>query len=46
EPGKGNAHMLGLPQRLKREADQVVCGSCGAKNSAKNNFCPECGAKL
>ena len=46
EPGKGNAHMLGLPERLKPQSSQVVCGSCGAENPSKHNFCPECGAKL
>ncbi|MGF1512364.1 MAG: biosynthetic-type acetolactate synthase large subunit [Elainellaceae cyanobacterium] len=46
EPGKGNAQMLGLPKRPQRESKPLVCGSCGAENPSKNNFCPDCGSKL
>ncbi|MGB3612747.1 MAG: thiamine pyrophosphate-dependent enzyme, partial [Elainellaceae cyanobacterium] len=46
EPGKSNAHMLGLPEQPKREPTSLICGSCGAENHSKHNFCPECGAKL
>ncbi len=46
-PGKSNAQMIGLPERSKLEAVELLhCHSCGAKNVASNNFCPECGAKL
>lgn len=47
-PGKNNAQMIGLPERKKLEkaVELVYCSSCGAKNVASNNFCPECGAKL
>ncbi len=45
-PGKSNAQMLGLPERLARELEHSVCGSCGAENNSKNNFCPDCGSKL
>ncbi len=46
-PGKSNAQMIGLPSRSKLEATELMyCSSCGAKNVASNNFCPECGTKL
>lgn len=47
-PGKSNAHMIGLPELLKLEKaiELVYCSSCGAKNVASNQFCPECGTKL
>jgi acetolactate synthase I/II/III large subunit len=46
-PGKGNAQMLGLPDRtLERAAELVYCSSCGTKNTLHNQFCPECGTKL
>ncbi|MCY7274162.1 MAG: biosynthetic-type acetolactate synthase large subunit, partial [Phormidesmis sp. CAN_BIN44] len=47
-PGKGNAQMLGLPDRksLERATELMYCSSCGAKNVASNKFCPECGTKL
>ncbi len=46
-PGKSNAQMIGLPERTKLEAVELVyCSNCGAKNVGSNNFCPECGTKL
>jgi acetolactate synthase-1/2/3 large subunit len=46
-PGKSNAQMIGLPERSKIEATELVyCSNCGAKNVASNNFCPECGTKI
>ena len=46
-PGKSNAQMIGLPERSKIEATELIyCSSCGAKNVASNNFCPECGTKI
>ncbi len=47
-PGKSNAQMIGLPERVKSEkATEVLhCHNCGAKNTTSNNFCPECGTKL
>jgi acetolactate synthase-1/2/3 large subunit len=47
-PGKSNAQMLGLPElrKLEKAAELMYCSSCGAKNIASNNFCPECGTKL
>lgn len=46
-PGKGNAQMLGLPERsLEQAAELVYCSGCGAKNSLLNKFCPECGTKI
>lgn len=47
-PGKSNAQMIGLPERpkLDKAIELVYCTSCGAKNVAMNNFCPECGTKL
>lgn len=47
-PGKSNAQMIGLPERpkLDQAIELVYCTSCGAKNVATNNFCPECGTKL
>jgi acetolactate synthase-1/2/3 large subunit len=47
-PGKSNAQMLGLPElrKLEKAAELLYCSSCGAKNIASNNFCPECGTKL
>lgn len=47
-PGKGNAQMMGLPERCKLEKppELIYCNSCGAKNITSNNFCPECGTKL
>ncbi len=47
-PGQSNSHMLGLPEqdKLEKAAELIYCSSCGAKNSASNRFCPECGAKL
>lgn len=47
-PGKGNAQMMGLPERCKlsKTPDLMYCNSCGAKNISSNNFCPECGTKL
>ncbi|MEC4986099.1 MAG: biosynthetic-type acetolactate synthase large subunit [Oscillatoria sp. PMC 1068.18] len=47
-PGKSNAQMIGLPEQnpLDKAAELIYCGSCGAKNTALNKFCPECGAKL
>ncbi|MEO1431598.1 MAG: biosynthetic-type acetolactate synthase large subunit [Cyanobacteria bacterium J06632_19] len=46
-PGKTNAQMVGLPkQPPKAIQESIYCSNCGAKNSAANNFCPECGTKL
>lgn len=46
-PGKSNAQMIGLPERSKIEATELVyCSNCGAKNVESNNFCPECGTKI
>lgn len=46
-PGKNNSQMIGLPERSKLKALELMyCSSCGAKNVASNNFCPECGTKL
>jgi len=47
-PGKSNAQMIGLPERLKEEtvAELIYCSDCGAKNVTTNKFCPECGTKL
>ncbi|HEY9633280.1 MAG TPA: biosynthetic-type acetolactate synthase large subunit [Coleofasciculaceae cyanobacterium] len=46
-PGKSNAQMIGLPERSKIEATELIyCGNCGAKNVESNNFCPECGTKI
>ena len=47
-PGKSNAQMLGLPdqRKLEKAAELIYCNGCGAKNSANNTFCPECGTKL
>lgn len=46
-PGKSNAQMIGLPERTKLEAVELVyCTNCGSKNVGSNNFCPECGTKL
>jgi acetolactate synthase-1/2/3 large subunit len=47
-PGKSNAQMIGLPKRdtLEKAIELIYCSSCGAKNTANNNFCPECGTKL
>ncbi|HEY9625345.1 MAG TPA: biosynthetic-type acetolactate synthase large subunit [Crinalium sp.] len=47
-PGKSNAQMVGLPERPKLEQaiELVYCNNCGAKNTASNNFCPECGTKI
>ncbi len=46
-PGKSNAQMIGLPDRvLDRAAELVYCSGCGAKNTLHNRFCPECGTKL
>jgi acetolactate synthase-1/2/3 large subunit len=47
-PGKSNAQMIGLPERpqLEKSLELIYCNSCGIKNTANNNFCPECGTKL
>jgi len=47
-PGKSNAQMIGLPERphLEKSIELIYCSSCGVKNTANNNFCPECGTKL
>lgn len=47
-PGKSNSQMIGLPERpkLAKATELIYCSSCGAKNVASNNFCPECGTKL
>lgn len=47
-PGKSNAQMIGLPElkKLEKAVELIYCSSCGAKNVAANNFCPECGTKL
>ena len=46
-PGKTNAQMVGLAkQPPKAIQEPVYCSNCGAKNTAVNNFCPECGTKL
>ncbi|MBW4496955.1 MAG: biosynthetic-type acetolactate synthase large subunit [Oscillatoria princeps RMCB-10] len=45
-PGKSNAQMIGLPELNKKLEADVYCSCCGAKNSASNSFCPECGTKL
>ena len=46
-PGKSNAQMVGLAKQPPKAAQEpVYCGNCGAKNTAANNFCPECGTKL
>jgi acetolactate synthase I/II/III large subunit len=46
-PGKSNAQMIGLPDRiLDRAAELVYCSGCGTKSTLHNQFCPECGTKL
>lgn len=47
-PGKSNAQMIGLPEikKLEKAVELIYCSSCGAKNVAANNFCPECGTKI
>ncbi|AFZ02219.1 acetolactate synthase, large subunit [Calothrix sp. PCC 6303] len=46
-PGKSNAQMIGLPKQMPKPGDEpIFCSNCGAKNTALNNFCPECGTKL
>lgn len=46
-PGKSNSQMIGLPERSKIEATELIyCSNCNAKNISSNNFCPECGTKL
>lgn len=45
-PGKNNAQMLGIILKEKAESQEIECSNCGAKNTTKNNFCPECGSKL
>jgi acetolactate synthase I/II/III large subunit len=45
-PGKSNAHMLGLPQKARPNAEFINCNSCGTTNPAVNKFCPECGTEL
>ncbi|MEL6381348.1 MAG: biosynthetic-type acetolactate synthase large subunit [Cyanobacteria bacterium J06626_18] len=47
-PGKSNAQMLGLPQKLPevQTVELVYCSNCNAKNPSSNTFCPECGTKL
>jgi acetolactate synthase-1/2/3 large subunit len=47
-PGKSNAQMLGLPEqrKLEKAVELIYCSGCGAKNTANNSFCPECGTKL
>lgn len=47
-PGKSNAQMLGLPQKLSdvQTIELMYCSSCGAKNPSSHAFCPECGTKL
>jgi acetolactate synthase I/II/III large subunit len=45
-PGKSNAHMLGLPQKARPNAEFINCNSCGTTNPAANKFCPECGTEL
>ena len=46
-PGKTNAQMVGLAkQPPKAIQEPIYCSNCGAKNTAVNNFCPECGTKL
>ena len=46
-PGKSNAQMLGLPEKLLADMQEdLQCSNCGATNSTQHNFCPECGTKL
>jgi acetolactate synthase I/II/III large subunit len=49
-PGKNNSQMVGLPQPsefdLSQRTEPIACVDCGASNSPRNKFCPECGAKL
>jgi acetolactate synthase I/II/III large subunit len=47
-PGKSNAQMIGLPERpkLEKAIELIYCNNCGAKNTASNNFCPDCGTKI
>lgn len=47
-PGKGNAQMVGLPERqsLKSEAELTECSGCGTRNPIAHQFCPVCGTKL
>ena len=46
-PGRSNAHMLGLPQKVKQSSAEFVnCKSCGTTNPTANKFCPECGTEL
>ena len=44
-PGKNNAQMLGIVLKEVTQS-QENCNNCGAENTSKNNFCPECGSKL
>ena len=45
-PGKNNAQMLGIILKEVAQAQEIECSNCGAENTSKNNFCPECGSKL
>jgi acetolactate synthase I/II/III large subunit len=47
-PGKSNAQMIGLPEKLQLEkaAELIYCSSCGIKTISSHIFCPECGSKL
>lgn len=48
-PGKSNAQMLGLPQKLSHPESMVksiVCNNCATDNLINHNFCSECGTKL
>ena len=45
-PGKNNAQMLGIILKEAAQSQEIECSNCGAENTNKNNFCPECGSKL
>ncbi len=45
-PGKSNAQMLGLPEKVQQVGELISCSNCGTENSGSNNFCFECGTKL
>jgi len=45
-PGKSNAQMLGLPEKVQQVGELISCSNCGTENSGSNKFCFECGTKL
>ncbi len=47
-PGKSNAQMLGLPEKVQSAQGSPVisCSTCGTENAVSHAFCPVCGTKL